>query len=212
MPVGKPQTICGAKTRKGAPCRQRPMRNGRCKMHGGLTPAGIANPNTTHGRYSKHLPTRLADRYHEARSDPDLIALREEIALTDARLADLLGRVDTHEAGTRWKAVGAAVRAYRKAEAGEEDDDREKAFDLIEELTSEGLADYEAWDEVHRMVEQRRKLAETETKRLDKAGRSISAERAMLLVAAVVEVIRSHVQDRDTLAAISRDVGRLTAG
>ena len=28
---------CGAKTRGGSPCRNLPMRNGRCRMHGGAS-------------------------------------------------------------------------------------------------------------------------------------------------------------------------------
>lgn len=50
---------CGAKTRKGTPCRAPAMKNGRCRLHGGLstgakTPEGLARcGNWKHGRYSK---------------------------------------------------------------------------------------------------------------------------------------------------------------
>ena len=51
---------CGAKTRKGSPCRNPAMPNGRCRMHGGAstgprTLAGLARSrraNWKHGRYS----------------------------------------------------------------------------------------------------------------------------------------------------------------
>jgi hypothetical protein len=51
---------CGAKTRKGMPCRSAAMPNGRCRMHGGMstgakTPEGIERiraARTKHGRYS----------------------------------------------------------------------------------------------------------------------------------------------------------------
>lgn len=51
---------CGAKTRRGTPCRCRAMPNGRCRLHGGLstgprTTAGIERIRkavTKHGRYS----------------------------------------------------------------------------------------------------------------------------------------------------------------
>ena len=45
---------CGAKTRKGAPCQSPGMPNGRCRMHGGLSPgAPKGNQNAfKHGRYS----------------------------------------------------------------------------------------------------------------------------------------------------------------
>ena len=45
---------CGARTRKGNPCRSPAMANGRCRMHGGTSPgAPRGNGNALkHGRYS----------------------------------------------------------------------------------------------------------------------------------------------------------------
>jgi hypothetical protein len=51
---------CGAKTRRGIPCRAPAMRNGRCRLHGGKstgprTPEGLARMRkgkTKHGLYS----------------------------------------------------------------------------------------------------------------------------------------------------------------
>ena len=61
---------CGASTRSGRRCQQQGMRtNGRCKMHGGKTPTGLANPNTRTGKFSRDMPTRLAARFQEAQQD-----------------------------------------------------------------------------------------------------------------------------------------------
>ncbi|MEQ8322187.1 MAG: HGGxSTG domain-containing protein [Rhodospirillales bacterium] len=45
---------CGAKTRKGSPCQSPAMKNGRCRMHGGLsTGAPKGNKNAfKHGYYT----------------------------------------------------------------------------------------------------------------------------------------------------------------
>jgi hypothetical protein len=51
---------CGAKTRRGTPCKCRAMRNGRCRLHGGLSTGPktrdgierIRRAVTKHGRYS----------------------------------------------------------------------------------------------------------------------------------------------------------------
>lgn len=45
---------CGAKKRNGEPCQTPPMRNGRCRMHGGNSLAWMIHPNYKHGRYSKY--------------------------------------------------------------------------------------------------------------------------------------------------------------
>jgi hypothetical protein len=60
---------CGAKNRRGTPCQCPAMKNGRCRLHGGLstgpkTPAGIQRIRqavTKHGRYSKQA---MAEREH----------------------------------------------------------------------------------------------------------------------------------------------------
>src|SRR5438094_730039 len=44
-----PAKACGAKTRKGTPCPNPAMANGKCRMHGGLTPSGPAAPTFKHG-------------------------------------------------------------------------------------------------------------------------------------------------------------------
>lgn len=168
-------------------------------MHGGNNVLGTASGTFKNGRYSKHLPTRLAARYHEAQADPALLALREEIALADARLADLLARVDTGESGALW-------RQLREAAAKTPAD-----LAAMADLIVRGAADYAAWDEVGRVLDQRRRLVESERKRLVEAQQMLSAEQAMVLLAVVTDTIRRHIHDRDVLAAISADIGRLVA-
>lgn len=47
--------ICAAKNRKGKPCARRPMKNGRCHLHGGKSPGPPkGNQNALkHGFYSR---------------------------------------------------------------------------------------------------------------------------------------------------------------
>src|SRR4051812_28697546 len=101
---------CGAKTRNGAPCRTRPMPNGRCRMHGGKSLSGPASPTFTTGRHSKYLPARLLARYQEMTQDAELLALRDEIALIDARISDVLQRVERGESSRIWRELAAVER------------------------------------------------------------------------------------------------------
>jgi len=67
---------CGAKTRSGAPCRNLPMKNGRCRMHGGAstgpkTAAGLAKARgavTIHGGRSREM-IEFRRRMRELRAD-----------------------------------------------------------------------------------------------------------------------------------------------
>jgi hypothetical protein len=90
MPLPGTKHACGAKTRKGTPCQNPMMKNGRCRMHGGATPRGTDLPQFRHGRYSKSLPDNLAGRYEEALTDEERHDLRDEIALSEAKIFDLL--------------------------------------------------------------------------------------------------------------------------
>ena len=52
---------CGARTRRGTPCRSPAMANGRCRMHGGPSPGappGDRHPNWRHGGYSREAIER----------------------------------------------------------------------------------------------------------------------------------------------------------
>lgn len=63
--------LCGAKTRSGTPCKNRAMKNGRCRMHGGKStgapPAKIKkNKNARkHGLFAKYLPQETLDIVNE---------------------------------------------------------------------------------------------------------------------------------------------------
>lgn len=194
-------------------------------MHGGMTPRGIASPHFKNGLHMRHqsaLPPRLLATYEAGLSDPDLLAVKSEISLTDARLEDLLGRVDTGEAGETWNSLRETFHVAEKSRqkwdrnVGSVDGEKAKqtffeAFETIGTLIAEGAQDYRAWEEVHKMVEQRRKLAETEAKRLEKMGRMITSDRAMQMVAALVELVRENVSDTHALTAIYNGINRLAA-
>ena len=85
------------------------------------------------------------------------------------------------------------------------------ALNAIGDTIKQGSADYVAWEEIGRLLDQRRRLVESERKRQVEMHQMITAERAMILLAAVVQVIKEHVRDRDVLAAISTDIRALVA-
>lgn len=47
------RSYCGAKTRKGGPCRQPAMKNGRCRLHGGKSKSGKDHGRYRHGKFTK---------------------------------------------------------------------------------------------------------------------------------------------------------------
>lgn len=200
--------LCGAKTKAGTPCR-RPVSRGRtrCHKHGGKTPRGMALPQTIHGRYSKDLPTRLGERFLASQQDPDLLNLKAEIALLDARLGDLLRRVDSGESGETWRKLKEAYRDLELASRTGDEVAHMLALESMGELIKKGAADAEAWREVQGLVEQRRKLVETERKRLVEMEQLITTDQAMVLVTRLTSAVKRHVHDERILAEIAAEFG-----
>lgn len=204
---------CTAKSKRtGERCRRQAVPGMTvCASHGGKSLAGPASPRFKTGRYSKYLPERLRERYEAAAEDPELLALREDIALIDSRLADLLKRVDSGEAGSIWKLLQSAWRAYVKAQKGDDPVEAAAAFADVDDLIQKGLMDHAAWSEIAGLLEQRRRLVESERKRLVDMQQMLTAEQAMVFVTAVTDAVRRHVTDRKTLTAIARELVQLTS-
>lgn len=204
---------CGAKTRSGGRCKLGGTgAGGRCKFHGGATPVGPASPAWKHGRHSKHLPKDLLDRYLTAAADPELTSVRDEVALLDVRVSQLLEALGETGNLRLWKDARAkldafkAVGAKRKVGVGE----ARTALQHLDDLIDAGLSAAATWDELRETLDLRRKMAETETKRMKDLHQTISIDRALALMALLVTEVRKHVTDRNALAAISAQFVRLT--
>ncbi len=209
----EPTSQCTAHSKRtGERCRH-PAMHGKtvCYHHGGKSLEGLASRTFIHGRYSKVLPVRLAADYKRAERDPDLLALRSEIALADARLAELLRRLDTGEAGAIWAALQKTWAALQEARRAADTAKMAGLMATLGQLIDQGAADSATWAEVTDLLYLRRRLVETEHKRLVALEQLLTAEQAMVLVSAVVDAVRRHVTDRPTLAAISEDITRLVS-
>lgn len=198
---------CGAKTKAGTPCKKAGMENGRCRLHGGATPRGIAHPNTKHGRYSKDLPTKLSSKYEAALADRRLLELRDEVAIIDIRLSDLLRGVDRGGASELWSTLEGMVEEWRAAD----EDDREKIRGRIFAMIERGAKDWQRWRDVFGTIEKRVRVAESERRRLVEMQQMMTSEQAMVLLASVVDTIRKHVTDPNTLRGISSDLRSVLA-
>lgn len=179
-------------------------------MHGGHSLTGAAVGTFKTGRYSKYLPARLNERYHQAESDPELLSLASEAALVDTRIAELLGRLDTQETSATWVALGVAFDRFKDAQAAA--DPLESAIQLarIGEFISKGSTDTLAWAELQGLLETRRKLVESERKRYVEMGQVATLDQVYTLIGAIAGLVREHVHDRDALRAISAGLARLT--
>lgn len=182
-----------------------------CAIHGGKTPRGMALPQTKHGRYSKDLPTRLVEQYETAIADPDLLNLSDEISLVETRIRELQQRIDVDGGGQLWGAVAGIAFDLKSAQADEDMDAIKAITQRLMALAQRATDDAKAWDAIISLIEQRRKLIESEAKRRVQMQDTITSERAMLLITQLVDAVARHVHDRTALAAISNEFRALVA-
>jgi hypothetical protein len=206
--------VCGAKRAgKDSSC-QSPlvMANGRCRIHGGATPVGVMSANYKSGKYSKDAPTRLLAEYERAREDPQLLENREEIALMDARIQDLLLRVDTGESSVAWQRLGKALATFDAALKRSEGTEARAALNTISDILGHGAGDAHAWNEVNAQITLRLKLVESEQRRLVEESESITVEKMLLKIAHLTAAVKEQVKDPKARAAIARQFRAITDG
>lgn len=185
---------CDAKTRSGERCKNRPVK-GRdvCRMHGGKTPRGTASPHFRHGRYSKDLPSHLMERFEQALSDPDLVDLRRELALTDAEMSACLREMEKTPAREVWMHLHEAAAIFRRARSAGDLDEMTSSLELILGVIEQGIEAEKHWMKIDRLIERRRRLVESETRRELASSQELTYDSVTTLFAALTQAVRDSV-------------------
>lgn len=202
------RAICGAKTRAGTPCQRSPLAGRtRCKLHGGASPRGVASPAFRHGRFSSVMPARLAEAYRRAEADPAGISVAEEMHLLSARQTELLEALDKAAGPAVWREATKAWRAFKKAQAGGDVDGMHSAVADLDAIFA-GRVDWSVWSELRETIEGRRRLAETERRRIEAAEAYVTLVEMRAYGAAINAAILESVPDAKARAIIAEAVER----
>lgn len=181
-----------------------------CRFHGGLTPRGIANANWVHGKTSRYpLPGRLSEKYELSVNDPEILNLTQEIALVDSRTGELLGKLGTGEAGSAWRQVVDSFDALETAINTSDTDGVRSALEALSGAIRAGSRDFELWSGIIGLVDQRRRLVESEQKRRIAMQTSVKIEDIIGIANALTGIIRRNVTDPATLNRISAEFQHL---
>lgn len=184
------------------------MANGRCEKHGGKSiPPGPGHPTFKHGRRSKltaRLPARLRDGFEASIADPEIVSVRNELALLDSRVLELLDRLS----GEGLDALVAAVNAISDA-PDEAEEVVAEARALIQQIRSEAST----WGEIRTTVEVRRRLSNSERKLLEHKQAVVEISELRAIVAFLLQSVKDHVLaldgGREAVLGISGDVAKL---
>jgi hypothetical protein len=202
--------VCGSRKASKPGLCESPFRypNGRCKKHGGATPKGAAHPNFKTGRRSRYMPPPdLHERYVRALEDPELTHHRDSVALVDSLIEEIL---EGYEHGTnpeKWKAVQKAFRKCRVAENAGELHKARAHFEELGLLVEEGYRNSQQSLAILRLLEARRRHADSETKRKLSEEITFSYESAYTFYSAMGAAARKHFgHDPERLSAFVNEI------
>jgi hypothetical protein len=203
---------CGAKTRSGALCKGMAMTNGRCRMHGGSSLSGVASPTFKTGRYSKAMPLSLRSGYEAARTDPELLSLIDEVALCQARLQELISRLQDGGAHHRRREIERTLAAVMTAHRRRDVVALEEAIERLGVAIDAADGDHDLWQEIHATLRLTASLALQESRRRVDMGGMVATEQALALFHELVVLVRQNVSDPTALRNIQRGMEAIIDG
>lgn len=167
----------------------------RCKFHGGRSPRGADSPHYRGRGWSKDIPTRLMDRFKDALEDHDLTSLQAEIALLDSRMGELLEALDEAGISEKWQQLGEFLAAAKHALDAENYAEVREVLDMMKGAIESALGDYKQWHAIYDLVDNRRKLVDTERKREEFLAGTMTTRQAMAFVTALQTAIIEEIAD-----------------
>lgn len=162
-------------------------------------------------RRTEYLPDTLAKKYQDAVNDGELLNLRTDMGLIEIRLSQLMAKIETGDPQKKWAEFKEIAEVQKEAFHGDDPLKATYLNQLLLEKIDKHLEDYQVWKEIRELMEDRRRLVESESNRLVRMQEMISAEDAThLLNDVILQSIKRHVKDPQTYAAIAYDIAVAT--
>ena len=207
---------CRCKGFVAKPCAKTPSKGRtRCRKHGGASLVGPAHPNWQSGRHSKVLKGDLLERYEQAANDPNLVSVRDELALVDMRVGQLLDAVGETGSLRLIKEIRAKFDTFKaagKKKGKQSAVEGLGALEQVDRLIDDALTVAATWDELRETLDLRRKLSETETRRMRDLHQLIDVKSAIAMMTLLVNEVKKRVKDPELLAALSAQFVRTVGG
>lgn len=213
---------CSCEQFLGIPCTRTVglMANGRCRLHGGLSPSGLASPHYKTGEKSRFLPLpeQLAQTFEESFRDPELLSLRRQIALHEAREAELAEKLS--DGAPTAAAIRASWNEMKAARRAQDPVAIAAAWKAHEDAIDGDASNGHIWSELRREATLIARLKDRENERLDRLHQRLSREQAIAFIRAMstsvrdaaIEQIGETVIRTNLLRAVSARFALLTAG
>jgi len=181
-----------------------------CRSHGGASPRGVDHPSFRHGRWSVAMPDNLISSYEARFNDPDILALEDEIALVDTMIGGEIPSLTNSSA--EWYKAGIAFNHLMDASSRANLEEIRRYSEELSEVFESGLEADRSRGRILDLLESRRKLVETERRRLVDLQYYMTVEKIRNVAAAVADIIRAHVKDEESRRLISDAIRAVFSG
>jgi hypothetical protein len=145
------------------------------------------------------------DDYREGLEDTNIHDLTDELALTDALVNRLVERIGSGDSLRIMEKLRVEWDGFEAAQGRGDSDDAARHLDAVGFLIRRGASVTEQVEEVSRLVDRRRKLADSHRRQLTAAQQMITRDQAMAFAGALISAVRRHVTDSAKLRAIGED-------
>lgn len=142
------------------------------------------------GKYSDSIMGTLRERYEEAITHDDLTTLTNELGLVDSRIAQVLEKLGTGETSDLWASLHTTWTEFMMAVRLGDSETQNSLLPILNRLISQGHSTSHQWEELFSIMEKRRKMIETENKRVASSRDMISVQSAVLMLNMVIESTR----------------------
>ncbi len=142
------------------------------------------------GKYSKHAPARLLERYETALNDPDYSSLRDPIALVDARISELLEAYGDGSSSQLWIELVDRWMEFTRAISAGDTVRQTNLLGSIDSLIRQGSTVEKSWRDIGDAVEARRKLVDSEVRNRGMLAQNITVEQAFALITMMLGVFK----------------------
>lgn len=150
------------------------------------------------------------ERYNQLRTNPDYIALQDEITLVDVRINTLLSSIEHKGSGIQIRRLKIEFDRMRLGLKLNNAVMANEAVITMQNVFDEALAEMFAWEEITRLIELRRRLSSTEQERIVQAQAILTSEEVMAFVGRLSAVLRANVKDDRALSVIAGEIRNLT--
>jgi hypothetical protein len=129
--------------------------------------------------------------------------------LTDARVGELLERLESGEIPHAWQLIVDGIRKLRKAVDDNKLGDILLSTALLESALELKKTDHQHWAEIQEWIELRRKLADTERRREEALQTYINSKQMITFMGLIQQAIVEEVHDPHILSALTRRIRHL---